>query len=85
MQAKQFGYELQIGLPPPPVSPYFGFDPEIKQEEAWLGERRSPSNLLLMRSNQAVKVLGIDGDNVDYTPAPFPVEMQQSDPLARPG
>ena len=74
MQADLFGYELQIGLPPPPVSPYFAFDPEIKQEEAWLGERRSPSNRLLMRRNQAVKVLGIDGDKVDYAPGMLPHE-----------
>ena len=74
MQADLFGYELQIGLPPPPVSPYFAFDPEIKQEEAWLGDRRSPSNRLLMRRNQAVKVLGIDGDKVDYAPGMLPHE-----------
>lgn len=74
MQAEQFGYELQIGLPPPPFLPYFAFDPEIKLEEAWLGDRRSPSNRLLMRRNQAVKVLGIDGDKVDYAPGMLPHE-----------
>ncbi|TDP12368.1 putative ATPase [Enterobacter sp. AG326] len=74
MQAKEFGYELQIGMPTPPFSSYFAFDPEIKQEEAWLGERRSPSNLLLMRRNQAVKVLGIEGDRVNYAPGMLPHE-----------
>ncbi|EGC4270886.1 AAA family ATPase [Salmonella enterica] len=74
MQAEQFGYELQIGLPPPPASPVFAFEPEIKLEEAWLGGRRSPSNQLLIRRNQAVKVLGIDGDKVDYSPGMLPHE-----------
>lgn len=74
MQAEQFGYELQIGLAPPALSPHFAFDPVIKQEEAWLGERRSPSSLFLMRRNQAVKVLSIDGDKVDYAPGMLPHE-----------
>lgn len=74
MQAEQFGYELQIGLPPPQTSPFFAFDPEIKLEEAWLGERRSSSSRLLMRRNQTVKVLGIDGDKIDYAPGMLPHE-----------
>lgn len=74
MQTEKFGYELQIGLPAPSESTFFAFDPEIKLEEAWLGGQRSPSNMLLIRRNQAVKVLGIEGDKVDYAPGMLPHE-----------
>lgn len=69
MQSEQFGYELQIGLPPPiPGFSRFTQDPQIKQEEAWLGLRRSPANQLLLRRNQAVMAQNLDGEKVEYAP-----------------
>ena len=45
-----FGYAIDLGLPPPPaLSGAFQFDPEIKREAIWAGPFLRSSNVLIDR------------------------------------
>jgi predicted ATPase len=52
-----FGYAIDLGLPPPPDAPTaFSLDPAIKREAIWAGPFLRASNLLVDRHGSLVKV-----------------------------
>lgn len=52
-----FGYAIDLGLPPPPDYPTaFSFDPEIKREAIWAGPFLRTSNTLLDRRGAMARV-----------------------------
>jgi len=59
----EYGYAIDLGLPPPPEAPtLFALDPEIKAEAVWVGERLARSNVLALRNGPSVRIR--DGDGV---------------------
>jgi predicted ATPase len=52
---EQFGYAIDLGLPPPPFTSAFSRDPEIKLECVWNGEVLRPASLLAERRGPLVR------------------------------
>lgn len=50
-----FGYAADLGRPPPGIS-FFGFDPEIKSEAAWIGPFLRPSAMIADRGGPMARV-----------------------------
>ncbi len=61
----EFSFELSCGYPQPGGSA-FCYDPEIKEEAVWLGDRRKPSTTLLERKAGMTTVRDLDGFRVEY-------------------
>jgi predicted ATPase len=61
-----FGYSIELGLPPPPVSA-FAHDPHIKRECVWNGEVLRPSALLVDRRNALVRARGQGSEWIELT------------------
>lgn len=53
----EFGYSVELGLPPPPVGAFAG-DPHIKRECVWHGIAFRPAARLVDRHNAAVQAKG---------------------------
>jgi predicted ATPase len=71
-----FGYELQIGLPPPgPPTGKFGLDPEVKEECIWLAESRSRSGKMLDRRGPSTWIRNTEGRMIEY---PFALATNDS-------
>lgn len=52
-----FGYAIDLGLPPPPKFPTaFQFDPQIKREAIWAGPFLRPANVLVDRRGAMARV-----------------------------
>lgn len=64
-QTEEFSFELSCGFPKPSRS-VFAYDPEIKEEFVWIGEKRKPSTTLLRRSAGITMVRDTDGQRVEY-------------------
>jgi predicted ATPase len=84
---EDYGYAIDLGLPPDPVSKYFVRDPEIKVESQWIGEKLSRSNVFAVRNGPSVRVRGESGEwrQVHHSLAPFDSMMTHcSDPREAP-
>ena len=53
-QTEDFTFELSCGFPPPSKT-VFLFDPQIKEEVIWFGERRKPTTTLLEALANAIQ------------------------------
>lgn len=63
----EFSFQLSCGYPQPSTTPTaFGYDPEIKEEAVWFGNRRKPSTTLLERKAGMTTVRDLDGTRVEY-------------------
>ena len=83
-----YGYAIDLGLPPPPPppSPFFR-DPQINVEAQWTGETLGRSNAFALRHGPGVRIRGDDGEwrQVFYDLAPFDSMMTHcSDPRQAP-
>jgi len=85
--ADDFGYAIDLGLPPPlkPPSP-FAHDPEIKRECLWAGPTLRPSSVLVDRKGSLVKLRqGKDWAIATYQLASFDSMMTHcADPRSTP-
>jgi predicted ATPase len=54
--AEDFGYAIDIGLPPPIPSTAFSRDPEIKHEAIWAGPLLRPSTQLVDRKGASLRL-----------------------------
>jgi predicted ATPase len=63
----EFSFELSCGFPanPSPGSA-FAYDPEIKQEAIWIGNKRKPSSTLVERRGGMTQVRDHDGRRVEF-------------------
>jgi predicted ATPase len=52
----EYGYAIDLGLPPPRTSSRFGRDPEIKVESLWTGLILGRANAFAQRNGPAVKI-----------------------------
>lgn len=60
--SEDYGYAIDLGLPPPPEVPlYFSLDPEIKAEAVWAGEELSRRNVFAERRGPVVTALSASG------------------------
>ncbi len=59
---EDFGYAIDLGLPPWPSSSRFHRDPVIKAEAQWNGEKLGRSNVFAMRNGPLVRVRNDDGE-----------------------
>jgi predicted ATPase len=67
VRTDEFSYELQAGLPPKvPPQTCFDFDPEVKQELIWHGDKPRPSTTLLKRQAGSAWLHDMNGDTVTY-------------------
>jgi predicted ATPase len=76
--ADDFGYELKLGVPPPPQEAppsHFQLDPEVKEEWIWLGDKRTPRSVMLERSAQSAFVRDQTGARVSY---PLALDLGES-------
>ena len=53
---EEYGYTIDLGLPPPRPPTMFNLDPEIKLESLWTGERLRPSTLFAERRGPGVRI-----------------------------
>jgi predicted ATPase len=53
---KDYGYAIDLGLPPPPNSSLFARDPEIKLETIWTGEVLGRANAFAERRGPHVRI-----------------------------
>ncbi len=53
---KDFGYAIDLGLPPPDVPPRFSRDPQIKLEALWNGELLTRNSEFAKRINNFVRI-----------------------------
>ena len=90
---EDFGYAIDLGLPPPPGFPpppnptLFKHDPQIKRECVWSGEVPRPSTLLVDRRNSYVRARDKAHEWVDLAQhlSPFDSMMTQcADPRNTP-
>jgi predicted ATPase len=56
-----YGYAIDLGLPPPVPPSAFSRDPEIKSEALWHGEMLGKASLAAERHGPAVQIRGEDG------------------------
>jgi predicted ATPase len=84
---QDYGYAIDLGLPPPiPPSP-FGRDPEIKAESQWTGETLGRANAFAVRNGPLVRIRADSGEwrQVLTNLAPFDSMMTHcSDPREAP-
>ena len=59
--SEDFGYAIDLGLPPPRPPTRFSMDPQIKVESLWAGEVLGRSNEFARRDGPSVRVRGADG------------------------
>ena len=64
-RSDQLAFELSCGFPKPSCS-VFDYDPEIKEEFVWIGEKRKPSTTLLQRSAGITVIRDTEGQRVEY-------------------
>jgi predicted ATPase len=57
----EFGYLIDLGLPPPVPTTMFALDPEVKREAIWSGPILRPGTWLADRRNEMVRVRDDDG------------------------
>jgi predicted ATPase len=82
----QFGYAIDLGLPPPPVGAFM-LDPHIKRECVWAGPALRPAALLVDRSGPSVRLRDGAGrwQETTYRIGPFDSMLAQfSDPRHAP-
>ncbi|RZL63238.1 MAG: ATP-binding protein [Variovorax sp.] len=60
-EADEFGYAIDIGLPPPVPASAFSRDPEIKREAIWNGPVLRAATQLIDRKGAALRSRGADG------------------------
>lgn len=69
-------YELVLGLPPPVPSSPFTLDPQIKQETAWVGPKRSRHSTIVDRAGVSATATDVDDNLVT-----FPALVDPSEPF----
>jgi predicted ATPase len=81
-----FGYAIDIGLPTPPVSPWFVHDPEIKSEVVFAGPAPRPASQLTRRQGASVQVRADRGWRQAGAPVPAWASMlsEFADPQSAP-
>jgi len=62
---EDLSFEMACGFPVPSSS-QFAFDPEIKEELVWFGDRRKPSSTLLTRKAGMTSVRDANGQKIEY-------------------
>jgi predicted ATPase len=70
VSAEDFGYAIDIGLPPPIPSTAFSRDPQIKHEAIWSGPLLRPSTQLVDRKGGALRLR--DGKGWQAVGRPIP-------------
>ncbi|GLK68705.1 AAA family ATPase [Hansschlegelia plantiphila] len=58
---EDYGYAIDLGLPPPIPRSMFSLDPEIKAEAVWTGEILGRSNAFALRNGPGVRVRNESG------------------------
>lgn len=58
----EFGYAIDLGMPPKAGPTAFSLDPEIKSESIWVGPLLRPAALLVDRHHSVVRSKGADGE-----------------------
>lgn len=58
---EDYGYAIDLGLPPPPDSSLFARDPQIKAESVWTGELLGRANAFAERRGPHVRIRGETG------------------------
>jgi len=64
-RSDDFTFQLTCGFPPPSPS-LFCYDPEIKEEAIWCGQKRKPTTTLLERAGNFAWIRDIDGHRIEY-------------------
>lgn len=84
--AEDFGYAIDIGLPPPIPSTAFSRDPEIKHEAIWAGPLLRPSTQLVDRKGASLRLRGGRGWQPVGRPIPSFASMmtEHADPRDAP-
>jgi predicted ATPase len=59
---EDFGYAIDLGLPPPSVRTQFALDPVIKRECIWSGPMLRPAALLVDRQGPSIRTRDEQGD-----------------------
>jgi predicted ATPase len=59
---KDYGYAIDLGLPPPPSDSLFARDPEIKAESVWTGELLGRANAFAERRGPHVRIRRDSGE-----------------------
>jgi len=59
-------YELVLGLPRPDPSSPFTLDPQIKQETAWVGPKRSRHSTIVDRAGVSATATDVDDNLVTF-------------------
>ena len=67
---EDFGYAIDIGLPPPIPASAFSHDPEIKREAIWSGPVLRPASLLVDRKGAALRTRG---ESAGWVPVERPI------------
>lgn len=84
---EDFGYLIDLGLPPPIPATAFHLDPEIKREVLFAGEQARPSSMLVDRHGPAIRVRNEAGkwQDLPIRLAPFESLMTHcADPRSTP-
>lgn len=84
---EDFGYLIDLGLPPPIPKSVFHLDPEIKREVLFAGEQARPGSMLVDRHGPAIRVRNEAGkwQDLPIRLAPFESLMTHcADPRATP-
>ncbi|TWD88597.1 putative ATPase [Variovorax beijingensis] len=85
-EADEFGYAIDIGLPPPIPATAFSRDPEIKHEAIWHGALLRPAAQLVDRKGAALRLREGKGWQAIGRPIPAFASMmtEYADPQAAP-
>src|SRR6266478_4679594 len=59
---KDYGYAIDLGLPPPDSRSKFSSDPEIKVESQWTGEQLDRTNVFALRVGPGVRIRNGQGE-----------------------
>ncbi|MDR6885720.1 MULTISPECIES: AAA family ATPase [Variovorax] len=88
VEASDFGYAIDIGLPPPVPATAFSRDPEIKREAIWSGPVLRPATQLVDRKGASLRLRGERSGSWDAVGRPIAqfasMMTEYADPLAAP-
>ncbi|WP_431107811.1 AAA family ATPase [Variovorax paradoxus] len=88
VEASDFGYAIDIGLPPPVPPTAFSRDPEIKREAIWSGPVLRPATQLVDRKGASLRLRGERSGSWDAVGRPIAqfasMMTEYADPLAAP-
>ncbi len=85
--SEDYGYAIDLGLPPGDATSMFNLDPEIKAEAVWAGDVMSRRNVFASRAGAGVTALDEAGKRnviISSLPAYESMMMRAADPRALP-